>query len=108
MAKGTKTVVTGVQASSIALFEGVLAAAIGFFVAIVYSLRVTINLTQETSSVLAGLSLGLVTGALGIIILPLVYFAIGWLIGYVHGLVFNAIAGTSGGIGVYLDQASKK
>ena len=44
--------ITAVKASSIALFEGTLASMIGLFVALLYALRVTVNLSQETSSVL--------------------------------------------------------
>lgn len=105
--KGTEVVITGVKASTIALFEGTFASAIGFFVAVLYSLRTTINLTGETNSVLAGLSLGLITGAVGIFVLPFVYFAIGWLVGYIHGAVFNAVIGASGGIGIYTANDKK-
>ncbi len=99
--------ITGVKASTVALFEGTFAAAIGLFVAIVFSLRATINLSQETNSVLAGMSLGLLTGAVGIIVLPFVYFAIGWLVGYLHGMVFNAVVNASGGIAIYTAGSKK-
>ena len=104
----TEVTITGVRASTVALFEGTFAAALGLFVAILYALRVTVNLSQETSSVLAGLSLGLAAGAISIIVLPMVYFAIGWLVGYLHGAVFNAIARTSGGIDIYTDGKPAK
>lgn len=90
--------VVGVRASTIALFEATFAGAIGLGVAVLYALRVAINLGHETSSVLAGLSFGLTAGIIGVIVLPLVYFAIGWLIGYVHGWVFNVIVGETKGI----------
>ncbi len=99
--RDVETVITGIKPETIALFEGTLAAAIGLFVAIMFALRTTINLSQETNSVLAGLSFGIAAGAVSIILLPLVYFAIGWLVGYLHGAVFNAVVRMSGGIGIY-------
>ncbi len=99
--------ILGVRASSIALFEGTLAGAIGLFVAVLYALRSTVNLTQATSSVLAGLTLGIGVGVVAIIVLPLVYFAVGWVIGYLHGWVFNAIVDETQGIAIYTD-ANKK
>ena len=102
-----EVMITGVKASTVALFEGTFASAIGLFVAIVFSLRTTINLSQETNSVLAGLSLGLLSGAVSIIVLPFVYFAIGWLVGYLHGIVFNAIVNASGGIAIYTSGNKK-
>lgn len=99
--------ITGVKAGTIALFEGAFAAVIGLLIATLYSLRVTFELTEETNSVLAGLSLGLLTGAIGMIVLPFVYFAIGWLVGYLHGVIFNAVIGMSGGIGIYTTGSKK-
>ena len=61
-ASSKELTVVGVRAQTIALFEGTLAGAIGIAVAIIYALRVTINLTSETSSVLAGLTFGIGTG----------------------------------------------
>lgn len=103
----TEITVKGVKASTVALFEGTFASMIGLFVAVLYALRVTINLSQETNSVLAGLSLGLAAGIVSIIVLPLVYFAFGWIIGYLHGAVFNAIARASGGISIYTNSNKK-
>lgn len=93
--------ILGVKASSLALFEGTLAGAIGLFVAVLFALRATINLTQETASVLAGLSLGLGAGIVAIIVLPLVYFAVGWVLGYLHAWIFNVIVGETHGITLY-------
>lgn len=96
--------VIGVKASTLVLFEGTLAAALGLLVALLFALQATINLSQETNSVLAGLSLGIGAGAAAIIVLPLVYFAIGWLVGYLHGWVFNAVVGSTSGITIYTDK----
>lgn len=93
--------VVGVKASSVALFEGTLAGAIGLVVALLYALRVSVHLTAETNSVLAGLTFGLGAGIVSVIVLPLVYFALGWFIGYVHAWVFNAIVSETSGIVFY-------
>lgn len=93
--------VVGVKASTVALFEATLASAIGLFVAILFALRTTISLTNETNSVLAGMSFGLAAGVVSIIVLPLVYFAIGWIIGYLHGWIFNVIVGETHGITLF-------
>ena len=45
-ASSKELTVVGVRAQTIALFEGTLAGAIGIAVAILYALRVTINLTS--------------------------------------------------------------
>lgn len=96
--------IVGVKANTIALFEGVLAGAIGLVVAILHSLRATIHLTQETNSVLAGLTLGVTAGIVSIIVVPLVYFAIGWVVGYLHAIVFNAVVSQYEGIVVYTEK----
>ncbi|MGB4956989.1 MAG: hypothetical protein WBO49_00900 [Candidatus Saccharimonas sp.] len=49
----------------------------------------------------AGVSFGLATGIVSIVVLPLVYFAIECLIGYLHGWIFNAIVGETSGIVLY-------
>lgn len=94
--------IAGINPISIALFEGVFAAALGFGVAILHSISNTVGIAESTGSVLAGLSFGLATGALAIIVLPFVYFTIGWIIGLIHGLILNWVLGGSGGINITL------
>ena len=96
--------ITGVRASTIALFEATLASAIGLAVAILFGLSATFHLTQETNSILAGLTLGIGAGVAAIILIPLIYFGVGYVIGYIHGWVFNAILGASRGITVYTNK----
>lgn len=96
--------VTGVKASTIALFEGTFALAVGLVVAIMYSLGSTIGVAQSTNSVLLGLSFGLATGVISLIVVPIVYFAIGWLVGYVNGWLFNVVISASGGIDVHTEK----
>lgn len=96
--------VTGVVATSIAMYEGVFASLIGLFIAILWSLRTTVDIANQTQSVLAGLTFGLTAGIVSIIVLPLIYFGIGWVIGLIHGAIFNIVAGTAGGIGIKVED----
>lgn len=104
MAKTTQKTIIGVKRSSIAMFEATFGAAVGLFVAVMYSLNSTVAIAESTNSVLKGLSFGLATGVIAIIVVPLIYFGIGWVVGYVHGWLFNCIAQSSGGITVKLDD----
>lgn len=90
--------VVSVSATSVAMFQGAFAAVLGLGVAILHSLRASIDLANSTESVIAGMAFGLATGIISLIVVPLVYFALGWLVGFVQGLVYNAILGASGGI----------
>lgn len=96
--------VVGVKASSVALFEGTFFGAIGLGVAIIHSLRATVDIADATQSVLSGMAFGLATGVVSILVLPFLYFGLGWLIGYLHGVVFNLIAESSGGISLRLED----
>lgn len=98
MAKIKSKRIVRLQATSIAMFQGVFAAVIGLGVAILHSLRATVDMANSTESVIAGLTFGLATGVVSIIIVPLLYFALGWLIGLVQGWVYNVVLGASGGI----------
>lgn len=98
MAKKRGLNVVGIKASSLAMFEGTLAGLVGFAVAVLYSLNTTVQLAEQTNSVLRGLAFGVGTGIVSIIVLPLIYFGIGWLVGYLHGWIFNVVVGQSGGI----------
>ncbi len=104
MAKKSSLTVQGVKASSIAMFEGTLAAIIGLGIAILYSLRTTLELADSTNSVLTGMAFGLAAGVVSVLVLPLVYFAFGWVIGYLHGWVFNVVVSSSGGIGLEVEE----
>jgi len=107
MAVKTNSTVVGVKSSSLALFEGVFAGVLGLGIAILWSMQNTLAYSDATGSVLKGLAFGLATGIVSIIILPLVYFAFGWVIGYVHGFIFNVIAETSGGIMFRIEQTKR-
>lgn len=98
MAKARNTRILQVKASSLAMFEGSFAGIIGFGIAVLHSLRTTVDIAGETESVLSGMAFGLATGIVSIIVLPIIYFAFGWVIGYIHGFIFNVVSETSGGI----------
>ena len=94
----TNSRIVGVKVTTLALYEGVFAAVIGLGLAIFWSLGASFQYGAETNSVIQGLVFGLATGIISILLVPLVYFAFGWLIGIVHGFIFNVISEASGGI----------
>ena len=98
MAKNKVLKVVGVKPSTVALFEGTLAAVIGLAVAILFSLQATLELAEATQSVLRGFAFGLGAGVVSVLVLPLLYFGLGWVFGYLHGWIFNAVLNTSGGV----------
>ncbi len=98
MAVKTNTKVNGVKSSTLAMFEGVFGAALGLGIAALWSLRTTVEYTRATDGLLEGLVFGLAAGIVSILVLPFVYFAFGWIIGYVHGFIFNVVDESSGGI----------
>lgn len=101
---GKSNQLVGVKPSTIALLQGTFAAVLGLGVAILLSLEGTVKFTQETNSVLVGLSLGVATGVVSIVVLPLVYFGIGWIIGFINGWILNVILRLSGGVTYYTEK----
>lgn len=90
--------VVNVKPTSIALLQGVFGAVLGLAAAILFSLESTVSIADSTNSVLAGLTLGVAKGAVAILIVPFVYFGIGWVVGFVQGVVLNFLIEASGGI----------
>ena len=105
--KGNRRI-TGVKSSTLALFEGVFGSIIGLGIAIMYSLNTTVEYTEQTDSVFRGLAFGATAGIVSIIVLPLIYFAFGWVIGYIHGFVINVVAENSEGIVLRMEDAKDK
>ncbi len=103
MAKSNLKIV-GIKPSTVAMFEGVFFAIVGLGIAIFHTLSNTFAFAQATDSVFAGLAFGMATGIVSIIVVPFVYFGIGWLIGYLNGWVINAVMATSGGIMLDVEQ----
>lgn len=90
--------VVGVKPTSVATLVGTFWSIIGLAVAIMFSLRTTVSIADSTSSVLAGLTFGLASGVIAIVVVPFVYFAIGWVIGVLWGFVINVVIRSSGGL----------
>lgn len=104
MAKQEKKRIIGVNASTVATYYGTFGAIVGLTIAVIHSLRTTIDIASDTQSVVSGLAFGLTTGIVSILVLPLIYFGIMWVIGYVNGFIFNVVASSSGGIGIILEE----
>lgn len=104
MAKKSNTRIVGIKSSTLATFIGSFWAIMGLGVAILHSLRTTIDVAESTQSVIGGLAFGLATGVVSIIVLPLIYFGIGWVLGYLWGFIFNVVAETSGGLVLRLED----
>lgn len=105
MAKGKfNKRVAGVDSATLATFQGVFGGIVGLGVAILHSLNATVDYAAQTESLLAGMAFGLAVGVVSIIVLPLIYFAFGWITGYLQGFVFNVVAGQSGGIVLRLED----
>ena len=104
MAKVESKRIIKLKPTSIAMFQGAFAAILGLGVAIIYSVRATIGIAGETDSVITGMAFGLATGVLSIVVLPLIYFAFGWVIGLVQGWFYNIVLGASGGVVVDVED----
>jgi hypothetical protein len=84
-----------IKPTTLALFEGSLGAVWGLALALVVFFQATAFGSVITDSFLQGLVFGLSSSAAVLVAVPLVYFAIGWVLGYVHALVFNALKQTA-------------
>ena len=104
MAKLESKRVVSLKPTSVAMFQGAFAAVLGLGVAIFYSVRATLGLADETNSLLARLMFGMSVGLFSLIVLPLMYFAIGWVPGLVQGWFYNVVLGASGGVVVGLED----
>lgn len=91
---------TSVKPTTFAFFVGMMGAVIGVIVALAAWLSGTIAYTDATNSLLQGLLLGLGVGFLTLIFLPMIYFAVGWLVGQVQGVVINMALNWMGGLEV--------
>jgi hypothetical protein len=47
---------------------------------------------------------GMSIGVLSLLVLPIIYFAIGWVLGLIQGAIWNAVLRTSGGIELAMNQ----
>ena len=90
--------VVGIKPSSVAMLQGTLSMLFGMVAAILFSISSTVHWAQETDSVLRGLTFGIASGFIAIIAVPIVYFAIGWVLGWIQGFLLNALVSMSGGL----------
>ena len=104
MAKSNYKKLSEIKATSLANLQGTFAAIVGLGVAILYSLGTTIDVAASTDSVIKGMAFGLTAGILSIIVLPLIYFAIGWVVGIIQGFIYNVVLGAAGGLSVKLED----
>lgn len=98
MAKQSTKRVVRINPSSLATFQGVFWSILGLGVAILRSLEASVDIANSTDSLLNGMVFGMAAGMVSIIVVPLIYFGFGWLIGYLQGWVFNVVLGASGGL----------
>lgn len=96
--------ITELKPTSWAIFQGTFASIIGLGVAIIHSINATVAFAEATDRVIGGLAFGLATGIVSILVLPLIYFGFGWLVGIVQGWIFNTILGASGGLVVKVSE----
>ena len=96
--KATNLRVIGIKASTVGAIQGTLFAVVGLSSAIMFTISEMIHLTSATDSLLRGMTFGIARGAMAIIFVPLVYFAIGALIGLIQGIFLNALVSLSGGL----------
>lgn len=104
MAKVTAKNIVGIAPSTLGMVQGVFSSLIGLTVAIFSSLESTVQFTSDTGSVLAGLTLGVAKGFVAVIVLPLIYFGVGWLIGWLQGVILNYVLSNSGGLRVKIEE----
>ena len=90
--------IIGVKATTVGMLQGTFFSLIGLETAISYTISAGAQFTQETESLLRGLTFGLAHGLLAIIFVPIIYFAIGWVLGSLQGVIINALVSISGGI----------
>lgn len=98
MERNREVRITSVKPTTLAMFEGLFAAVIGFAVAVAAWIGLTAHYTAVTESLLKGLLWGLAPGLLAVIVDTLIYFAAGWIVGMVHGWLFNAVSAMMRGI----------
>lgn len=104
MAKVENKRITRVNAMTVAMFQGTFASIVGLGVAVLHSLQATVKVASATDSVIAGMTFGLAAGVISVIVVPLLYFALGWVVGLVQGWVYNVVLGASGGVVVQLED----
>ena len=90
--------IVGVKPTTVGMLQGTTFFLVGLMVAITHTVSSTVQWAESTESVLRGLALGLAGEFIAIVCVPLIYFAIGWVLGSLQGVIINALVSISGGI----------
>jgi vacuolar-type H+-ATPase subunit I/STV1 len=93
-----------IKPMTLALFLGVMGLVFGLALAVVVLIRSAAVATTATDSFLQGLMFGLGSSALVLLVAPAIYFAVGWLAGYIDALIVNLVLSWSGGVEFYVSE----
>ncbi len=94
----TLTRVVGVKATTVGALQGTFFSLLGLIAAISYTISASAQFADSTESLLRGLTFGLAHGLIAIILVPFIYFAFGWVLGSLYGVIINAVLEGSGGL----------
>jgi len=94
--------ITKINPVSLGNFVGTFYAVIGVAIGLIlaFGSAFSVWFGVEGWNLLRGLGFGLAVGILGVVILPFIYFIIGWIQGAVFGLIFNVATSYMGGLEV--------
>ena len=104
---GSLVRVVGVKATTVGMLQGTFFSLLGIITAVSYTISAGVKFAESTESILRGLTFGLAHGFVAIILVPVIYFVAGWILGTVYGWILNALLGSSGGI-VLETQSTKE
>ena len=90
--------IVGISPVTVGYLQGSFFFLIGLVTAVTFWISQTAHFTEATESLLQGLTFGLAHGALALIIVPFVYFVIGWVVGLLQGIVLDAVIRFAGGL----------
>ena len=95
-----KMKITAINPISLGTFVGTFYAIIGVFIGLIIAFGSTFAVWfgQASISFLQGLGLGVAVGLFSVILIPIIYFIIGWVQGVVFGFIFNIATSYMGGL----------
>ncbi|WP_406657635.1 hypothetical protein V7O62_03510 [Methanolobus sp. ZRKC2] len=85
--------VTGIGVFSLAMITGAINTILGLIYGVLMAL-----MAMRTFSIMGGFSTGLLSGVGIIIIMPIVYGIVGFIIGMISAIIFNVVTGFTGGL----------
>ena len=80
-----------INPATLAIFEGGIGALWGLALSMVVFIQVSVFGAALTDNMLQGLMFGFSATAASLVLIPLFYFGIGWVLGYMHALISNVI-----------------